>query len=358
MSPNLRVDNVHFLKQTIRSYRYSEQMYPSRRLSQKSGLQCIAAMLPSTTFIHSLVLSFRRARRIYRPMIPIVLRAFIVIFTAVEMRPTPEHVAARMALSPTVSPQPIAATIMPDFHPSPSIHPSNTTNTTIHQPDFEMTGIVWPFLSRLGIVVASLSAILSVVFFDVKAFNFVTVTAVAVHGIILVLNFGGKHASIISLSAFPAFHCTAIMLSTFVGRRRSITKPTVLRATSVSAKRGRILACLKSVRNVDLLEAGVRAQTCLLALDYASAHTLWMAAFALTLPFAALFFAGYATRKNGVVILMLLAWFAVKNEFSPTFGFNLAKTVSTLGGAFLALSVGPGNLTVDEWIATSKQLCF
>lgn len=290
-------------------------------------------------------------------MLPIVLRAFIVIFTAVEMRPTPEHVAARISLPSTISPQPIVATTVPDVGSFPLIHSKNTTNTDSYYTN-SGTSSVWPFLSRLGIVVASFSAILSVVFFDIKAFNFVTVSAVIVHGFILFLQHGEKRASAVSLVAFSSFHCTAILLSTFVGRRRSITKPSVLRVSTLAAKEGRILNSLKSVRNVDLLEAGARAQACVLALDYALAHTLWMTTFALTLPFAALFFAGYATQKNGTVLLMLLLWFAVNQEFSPTLGFNLAKTVSTLGGAFLALSVGPGNLTVDEWMATSKQLCF
>lgn len=258
------------------------------------------------------MLQLRRLRRVCRPLLPIIVRALIVIFTAIELKPA-----------------------------TPSL--SDTSRIT-------------PLLSRIGVMAGTLSALLSVIFFDVRVFNFVTIGAVVLHFAFNIHAMGGPDISVSKLAAFVCFHSTAILFSALVGRRRSISKPSVLRANA-SYKRF-YLHNLKAVRHVDLLEAGTRLQACILALDYSLARSVKSSAFFFTLPFAALFLAGYATQKNGAVLLLLLLSFAVVNESSPLLGFNFTKTVSTVSGAFLGLSVGPGLLTVDEWLATADQLYY
>lgn len=274
----------------------------------------------------------RRLRRVCRPLLPIVIRALIVTLTATELKPAIEtHDGIAM------------------------------------------------ILSRLGVVAGILSALLSVIFFDVRAFNFVTVGAVCVHFALRAIEMGvgvdgdkrkvglgsemmkqvgvSQRMNVIRIGAFMCFHSTAILFSTLVGRRRSICKPSALRAAAAARKRA-YFGSLKEVRHVDVLEAGTRLQACILALDYALARSARSSVFLLTLPFAALFLAGYATRRNGAVLLMLLLGLAAATDRSPLLGFNFAKTVSTVSSALLGLAVGPGLLTVDEWLATANQLCY
>lgn len=334
-------------------------MYPARKPPRVSGAHRFAALLPRTTIVHSLILQFKRFRRVSRPMVPIFIRSIIVIFTAIELRPCPHDVNVD-APSTHAIPHKHLSILDPAVPHSlkKAISTSGTNDSTLSIVDSgSLDHSIWPLIMRLGTMTATLSAFLSIVFFDVKTFNFITIAAILLHVFVLCMQHRQKRISTVSLLAFVCFHSTSILFSTLVGRRRSITKPSVLRAKALSTKND-YLYHFKTMRHVDILEAGARAQACLLALDYSLAGSLWMSGFVLTLPFAILFLAGYGTQRNGVVLLLLLTWFAAKTENSPILGFNFTKTLSTLGSAALALSVGPGLLTVDEWIATSKQLCY
>lgn len=263
--------------------------------------------LPESTQINSILLHASRARRIVRPLLPIVVRALIVALTAVELRP------------------------------------DQTTSSD---------GL--DLLSRVGVVVGTLSALLSVVFFDVRMFNFVTVAAVCLHFACHAV--GASPSSLLTIGTFVFFHNTSILFSALIGRRRSICRPSALRAAA--AHKRTYFGSLKGLRHVDVLEAGTRFQACVLVLDYALTRSARSPMFLLTLPFVALFLAGYSTQRNGTVVLLILLSLATVTDRSLLLGFNFTKTVSTISGTILGLSVGPGLLTVDEWLATANQLCY
>lgn len=288
-----------------------------------SGRDGLLRHFPGNAMLHTLLLQSRRFRRVCRPLLPIVLRALIVMFSTLDLAQTTSRTAP-------------------------------TTHTMVSSTAARLGS---PLLSHVVLVSAMLSALLSVIFFDVRAFNFVSVASVALHFMLRIHAAPQAHwAYTLELAAFAAFHTTTVLLSTYVGRRRSIRKPSVLRAHT-SCKRC-YLDDLRGLRHVDVLEAGTRLQTVVLALDYSLARSARACTFMVTLPVAALYLAGYATRKNGAMLLLLLGCLGVAHDSSPLLGFNFAKTVSTMSGAVLGLSVGPGLLTADEWLATADQLCY
>ena len=266
---------------------------------------CIARR---STRIHDFLLHLRRLRRTCRPYIPILLRLCIVMFTIIELRPisTPMHA-----------------------------HVLNT-------------------ISRATVLTAITAAFLSVIFFDTPIFGFIVIAALSVQ---FVLNLIHNHNSpFFHLLAALCFNSTAILFSTTVGRRRSITKPSALRAALRHSHN--YAASLRSVRNVDILEVGARLQASLLAVDYAMCGKVGPSALYFTLPFAALYLVGYSTQRNGSVVVVLLLAFSVVTDHSAILGFNFFKSVVTVGSATLSLLVGPGLLTVDEWLASAEQLCY
>lgn len=239
---------------------------------------------------------------------PIAVRALIVIFTVIELRPAHGH----------------------------------------------LTGEMLPFFSRLGVLAGFMASLLSIIFFDIRVFNFIIVGAVILKFVFDIITH--EHIVLPKLIASVSFHSTAILFSALVGRRRSISKPSALRANVANDRV--YFQSLKGLRHVDLLEAGTRLQASILALDYSLSGNVGSSGFFFTLPFAALFLAGYSTQRNGAILLIILFSFSVVSETSPILGFNFTKTASTVGGAMLGIFVGPGLLTVDEWLATAKQLCY
>lgn len=282
-------------------------MFPPRKPCQRATRHWLSRTLPGSAQINSILLHARRARRVVRPLLPIVVRALIVALTAVELRPSQETSSEFLAV-----------------------------------------------LSRFGVVAGILSALLSVVFFDMRMFNFISVAAVCLQFVFHAM--GASTNSLPRIAVFVCFHSTAILFSALVGRRRSICKPSALRAAA--AQKRAYFGSLKGLRHVDVLEASTRLQACILALDYAFARSVRSSTFLLTLPFAALFLAGYCTQRNGAVVLLVLLSLAAATDHSPLLGFNFTKTISTISSAILGLSVGPGLLTVDEWLATANQLCY
>lgn len=265
--------------------------------------------LPSSNpSFHNFFLQLRRFRRLCRPFTPILFRAIIVLFTAIGLRPTAAH----------------------------------------------LTSALLPTLSRFAVLCGLLSSLLSLIFFDVRLFNYALLLAVFLVFVVDVRQH--NHIPLPTLLANLCFHSTAILFSTLVGRRRSICKPSALRHNAAS--KHYYMYALRTLRNVDVLEAGTRLQACILALDYSLAHTHATSPFFITLPFAFLFLIGYATQRNGIALLLLLLAFSLINQTSSFLAFNFTKTATTVGATALALSVGPGMLTVDEWLATTHQLCY
>lgn len=277
-----------------------------QRTVRPSGRHRPPKFSPESPSIQNLLLSIRRARRICRPYIPILLRAIIVIFAAIQLKPTESH------------------------------------------------DHIAPFASRAVVLSTILASFLSIIFFDTKLFNFFTVTGLICKFCMDIRML--HHISFHHLSATMSFHVTPILFSTFVGRRRSISKPSALRA-NISHKR-HYLHNLKTLRNVDILEAGTRLQAALLVLDFSLSSKLNRSAFFFSLPFALLYLVGYSTKRNGSIVLTLLITYSVVGHTSFVLGFDFGKTIVCVAGALLGLLVGPGLLTVDEWLATSKQLCY
>lgn len=156
--------------------------------------------------------------------------------------------------------------------------------------------------------------------------------------------------------AWLSFHATAVAFSMLIGRRRSISKPLLFKANTKTD--AYYLANLRHVRSIDVLEAGLRLQAALLAVDYSISSKAGGTSCFFTLPFAFLYAAGYSTTKNGTVVLGLLVIFAMMNDKSSVFRFCPVQTVSTIAGGMLGLMVGPGMLTVDEWLDAARQLYY
>lgn len=281
---------------------------PPRATNRTSGRHRSSRLTGQSTFARNFLLETRRAKRICRPFLPVLARALIVIFTAIELRPITAH----------------------------------------------LDGYFTPFISRIGVLAGFMASIMSVIFFDLRIFNFVVIAAIFLKFLLDV--YSHEFRNIHQIVASLCFHSTAILFSTLVGRRRSISKPSALRSTI--STNGYYMESLRGLRNIDVLEAGTRLQASLLALDYSLSRKVGSTAFFFTLPFAVLFLFGYCTQRNGTILLILLFCFSVMNESSPVLGFNFTKTISTVSGAMLGIFVGPGLLTVDEWLATAKQLCY
>jgi len=204
------------------------------------------------------------------------------------------------------------------------------------------------------VLVATFSSVLSVIFFDVKCFNVALLGAIGVRFLSDLVH--AQEYSVLQLIAGILFQGTAVFFSSIVGRRRSLSKHGGrMPGMYVS---GNYLDCLKYAKRLDVLDVGVRLQAAVLVLDYALSSRIGGTLFMLTLPFSILFVAGYCTQRNGTVVVILLVLFSIVTESSPMFGFNFSKTISTASGAILALSIGPGMLTTDEWMARQDDLCF
>lgn len=257
--------------------------------------------------LQNFLLRFRRVRRVCHRHIVIFARVLIVLFAILELQPAAGH----------------------------------------------FDDDIWPFLSRLNVFVGFLASTLAIIYFDVRVFNFVIVASIIVE-FFFDVRFYGLH-SIPHLLAYVTFHSTAVLFSTFVGRRRSIVLPQVFKNCHSSRN---YLANLRSIRYVDILEAGIRLQVSILVIDYSLSASVGATGFMFTVPFVGLFLAGYCTQWNGIVVLLLLFLYATTNGTSPILDFSLTKCVSTLVAASLSLSVGPGCLTVDEWLASKSQLCY
>lgn len=258
--------------------------------------------------VRDFILQIRRTRRLLRPHLPLLTRALISVFTAFVLREN-----AHFAMGDT-----------------------------------------WHFIMSTSVMLASMASVLSLVFFDIKFFNLVLI------GSVLVCFFGDlchyQQFSVVQLLAGTMFQITALSFSSLVGRRKSLNKPGHQRQRIRSS--GEVLEIFKDIEKTDLVEAGIRMQTTLLVLDYALSEKLGRTLFLFTLPFALLFLAGYCTQRNGTVVIVLLIVFSVVTESSLVLGFNFPQTVCTASGAILALSVGPGMLTTDEWMASKEDLYF
>lgn len=261
-----------------------------------------------STELQNLILNIRRARRICRPHYVVVIRLFIMLFTVVGLKPVIGH----------------------------------------SEEDF------WPFVSRLNVLSGTVASLLSVVYFDYKIFSCAVICAIFIKFMLDVCMHG--HALLYQNMAWLSFHATAVMFSMLIGRRRSISKPLVFKASTKTE--AYYIANLKHLRLTDVLEAGLRLQAALLVIDYSLSSKVGGTGCFFTLPFALLYAAGYSTGKNGTVVLGLLAVFAMMNDKSPLFGFSLVRTVSTIAGGMLGLTVGPGMLTMDEWLDAAGQLCY
>lgn len=265
-----------------------------------------------STELQNLILRLRRARRVCRPHFAIVVRLLIVLFTVVELKP--------------------------------KLGPANG----------HLEDELWAFISRLNVLLGIMASILSVIFFDVGFFNVFVILSISVK-FIFEMN-DHERFSMFQQLAWITLHATAVLFSMFTGRRRSICNPIVFKSNHKTETFLR--STLKHMRQVDILEAGIRLQASILAIDYSLSSRVGGTGFFFTLPFAFLYATGYSTRKNGMVTLLLLLSYALTNEDSPILGFNLVKVISTLAAAALDLTVGPGMLTMDEWFASSNQLCY
>lgn len=299
-------------------------LHTPRKSSRAPPPNRICNLIPGTTLLHNLLLRMRRLRRVSRPILPLIIRFFIVLFSVIELKP---HI-------------PITS-----INTTPPIIPS--------LPYLQLL----PFLSRATVILAILSALLSVIFFDVRILNVVTVVAILLN--LVTTMYDHSHRSIYHLLTIATFHCTAILFTALVGRRRSISKPSALRASMLgNQNKPYYLAILRGLRNVDVLEAATRLQAAILLLDFSLAHTNGLSVFLFTSPFALSFLFGYATQKNGTLVLLLLCALAASMQSSAVLTFDFVKTISTIAAGFLGLVVGPGLLTVDEWLATANQLCY
>lgn len=287
---------------------FSQTFNSSRRSGRHRSKNCCGR----STELQNLILRLRRARRVCRPHFAIIVRLIIVLFTVIELRP--------------------------ELRPAKG--------------NFE--GELWAFISRLNVLLGTMASILSVIYFDVRVFNIFVILSIFVKFLFDMTDH--ERFSVFQQLAWITLHATAVLFSMFTGRRRSISKPLVFKS---SAKVGTfLLSTLKHMRQVDILEAGIRLQASILAIDYSFSSRVGGTGFFFTLPFAFLYATGYSTRKHGTVTLLLLLSYALTNENSPILGFNLVKVISTLAAAVLTLTVGPGMLTVDEWFVSSNQLCY
>lgn len=257
--------------------------------------------------LQNFILRVRRARRVCRPHLVVLARLLIVLFSVIELKPTEAH----------------------------------------FDDDF------WPSISRLNDILGIVAAVLAVIYFDTRIFNFVVVGSILIE--FLFDMHSRERYCVPGLIAWMTFHCTAVLFSAFVGRRRSIIQPQVLKCVQAG---GYYLANIRNLRNVDILEVGIRLQVSILTIDYSLTSPVGATGFVFTLPFVLLFLVGYSTQKNGIVVLLLLLFYSTTNETSPILRFNFIKCISTLSVASLSLSVGPGALAIDEWLATKKQLCY
>lgn len=264
---------------------------------------------PPNSPFHSLFLHIRRFKRVARPLTPLILRSLIVLFTVIQL------------------------------------HPINTTSTHTNY---------MPFLSRASVLAGVLSAPLSIIFFDIQIFNFTLIAAVFFNFVIDVREH--NHLPLPTLLAALIFHSTAVLLSTVVGRRRSISKPSALRANL--AYKHHYFATLRTVRQVHVLELAIRLQAAILTIDHALSRSNPSSAVFLALPFVLFFLLGYHTRRNGAIVVLMLTFFALTTQHSQFLVFNLLNTLATVVAGILVICVGPGMLTVDEWIATSQQLYY
>ncbi|PXF45723.1 hypothetical protein BWQ96_04491 [Gracilariopsis chorda] len=263
---------------------------------------------PRNSPFHSVILHLRRFKRVVRPLTPIVLRSLIVLFTAIQLQPI---------------------------------------NTPTHANYI-------PVLSRASVLAGVLSAPLSIIFFDIRIFNFTLIAAIFLNFVIDVREH--NHLPLPTLLAALIFHSTAVLLSTLVGRRRSISKPSALRANL--AHKRHYFATLRTVRYVHILELAVRLQACILTIDHALSQANASSAVFLALPFALFFLLGYNSRRNGAVVLLMLTFFAFTTQHSQFLAFDLLNTLASVAAGVLVLCVGPGLLTIDEWLATTQQLYY
>lgn len=290
-------------------------MYPRRQpmyynsnngiMKQSIGTR-ILRNIPGGSYVNGLILKLRRIRRVCRPIFPIAIRVLLVLLTA--------------------------------FHLQPFTLQFHLATTTI--------GII----SRLSLMTALITSLLSIIFFDTQLFNYITIISLFIQSI-TTLN---KHQETVILllkkMMFTIFHISCILLSTLVGRRRSITKPCTLR------KKSYLINLKSTLRHVDVLDAAIRLQASILTLDYALGVSKTICAF--SLPFVIPFSFGYSTHNNGTVVLLLLICFTCFVHKSPLLEFNAVHSTATICGTLLTLTVGPGLLSVDEWIATANQLCY
>lgn len=281
-----------------------------------------------STRLQHLILQSRRIRRLSRPYIPVAIRLCIVLFTVIQLRPVSDH-----------------------------IHQHSYDHLSIDHLSIEHHFIEHhfiPFISRAVVLSAITAAILSVIFFDTPIFAVIVIATLNIQ--FLVDLFTNKQTSFYQLFPALCFHCTAILFSTIVGRRRSIAKSSLLRTTLIS--KPNFASTLKCLRHVDVLEAAARLEASILTIDYSLSAKVGTTALCFTLPFAALFLAGYSTQRNGTVVILLLFAFSCVTEKSPILGFNFIKSITAIASTALSLFVGPGLLTVDQWLATAEQLCY
>lgn len=134
-----------------------------------------------------------------------------------------------------------------------------------------------------------------------------------------------------------------------VGRRRSISKPSALR----SNKRSFLASLPHTVRHVDLLDLAIRLQASLLLIDCASFPLLF------SIPVALAFALGYAIQRLGPLVISLIVWSAFMSSTRPLIALSFPTVAATTTATLLAIAVGPGHLTIDEWLAMStQQLCY
>lgn len=282
--------------------------HPLHNCPRPSGRHRTKKCGDRSTELQDLILRFRRARRICRPYFVVVIRLFIMLFTVVELKPGVEHA----------------------------------------EDEF------WPFVSRLNVLVGTIASLLSVIYFDCRLFSFAVIASIFTKFLFDVCMH--QHLSLFQHMAWLSFHATAVTFSMLIGRRRSITKPLVFKASTKTE--AYYIANMKHVRHVDILEAGLRLQAALVTIDYSLSAKVGGTGCFFTIPFALLYAAGYSTAKNGTAVLGFLVLYAMMSEKSPILGFTMVRAVSTMAAGMLGLTVGPGMLTVDEWLDSARQLCY
>lgn len=150
-----------------------------------------------------------------------------------------------------------------------------------------------------------------------------------------------------------SFHLTPLLFSCLIGRRRCISRPLLFKPSTQAS-----FEFFKQLKYVDILELGIRLQIAVLLMDYCLAKSIGLTVCFFAAPFAALYAAGFSTTKNGTVVLGLLTALTIIVEKSPILAFGKIASFACVAGGGLALLVGPGMITMDEWLERARQLCY